>query len=268
MGKQMTFMVIPHDGRKTITRRVPYWVLGLVLVLLVGVISIVSIFLVQMGSLYRKTLRVDALERRNQELERDHAKLTEIERQLAEIEKMGNDLMIMLGLEKSPPPLDLSELAELGSQLRSGPGEFEFPESEYRFTEDIANFLELQKSAERKIPSGLPFEGWISRRFSTDHPAIDIAGPLLSPIVATADGICTFSGWDERWGNYVEISHSEGIKTLYAHNSKNRVAKGDMITRGDIIAFLGSTGKSTGPHLHYEVSVDQENVDPLSFSIK
>ena len=268
MGKQMTFMVIPHDGRSTITKRVPYWMLWGFLALLTGLVCIISVFLVQMGSLSQKTLRVEALERRNRELEEDHAKLVQMEQQLAEIEKTRADLMVMLGLEQSPPPLDLAELAELGSQLRSGLGVLSFPETEYAFTEDMADFLELQKNAERKIPSGLPFEGWISRRFSPDHPAIDIAGPLLSPIMATADGVCTFAGWDERWGNYVEISHSDGIKTMYAHNSQNRVTKGDIVLKGDIIAFLGSTGRSTGPHLHYEVSVGEEKVDPLSFSIK
>lgn len=261
-------MVIPHDGRKMFTRKVSYWALSLVLVLLVGLISIICIFIFQMGSLYTKALRVDALERRNRKLEEDHAKLVDIERKLAEMEKMGNHLKVMLGMEKTPPPLDLSELAELGSQLESKSSEFHFPESQYLFTEDMAAFLEKQKRNERRIPSGLPLEGWISRRFSPDHPAVDIAAPLLTPIMATGDGVCTFSGWDERWGNYVEISHSDDTKTLYAHNSRNRVAKGDRVSKGDIIAFLGSTGRSTGPHLHYEVTVGGERVDPLSFSIR
>ena len=114
----------------------------------------------------------------------------------------------------------------------------------------------------------MPLDGWISRRFSAHHSAVDIAAPLLTPIMATADGVCTFSGWDERWGNCVEVSHTDELKTFFAHNSRNMVVKGDRVSKGDIIAFLGSTGASTGPHLHYEVTVNGERVDPLSFSIK
>ncbi len=268
MGKQITFMVIPHDGRKTFTKRVSYWVLAVIFASLAGLVAIISLFVFQMGSLHVKALRVDALERRNRELEEDHAKLALIEQKLEEMERMGTHLKMMLGMEKTPPPLDLSELAELGSQLQSRSGEFDFPENEYPFTEDMATFLKKQRKKERRTPSGLPLEGWISRRFSPDHPAIDIAAPLLTPIMATANGVCTFSGWDERWGNYVAISHSGDITTMYAHNSKNRVTGGDNVIKGDIIAFLGSTGRSTGPHLHYEVTISGEKVDPLSFSIK
>jgi len=268
MGRQITFMVVPHDGRKMFTKKISYSVLSLILVLLTGLVAVICLFIFQMGSLYTKALRVDALERRNRKLEEDHAKFAEVERKLAEMEKMGEHLKVMLGVEKTPPPLDVSELAEFRSGLESKSGEFEFPESDYPFTEDMAAFLETQQKEERTTPSGLPLEGWISRRFSPDHPAVDIAAPLLTPIMATADGVCTFSGWHERWGNYVEISHSDDIKTLYAHNSRNRVAKGDRVSKGDIVAFLGSTGRSTGPHLHYEVTVGEERVDPLSFSIK
>lgn len=268
MGKQITFVVIPHNSRKTITKKIPYWVFTIILVLLIGLVAIIALFTFQMGDLYMKALRVDVLERRNRQLEKDHAKLTEVERRLAEMEKMGKHLRILLGMDQAPAPLSPSEITELASDLKSKSSGFDFPENEYPFTEDIATFLERQKREERRIPSGLPLEGWISRRFSLDHPAVDIVAPLLTPIMATADGVCTFSGWDEVWGNYVEISHVDEIKTLYAHNSRNSVEKGDRVRKSDIVAFLGSTGRSTGPHLHYEVTVKGERVDPLSFSIK
>ncbi len=235
MGKQITFMVVPHDGRNTITKKIPYWALTTILVLLIGFISMVLLFILQMGNLYMKALRADALEKRNQQLEEEHAKLALLEQRLAEMEKTGNHLKVMLGIEKSPSPLDLSELAKIGSQSESKSSEFGLPENEYLFTDDIASFLEKRKREERRSPRGLPLEGWISRRFSPDHPAVDIVAPLLTPIMATADGVCIFSGWDQRWGNYVEISHGDSIKTLYAHNSRNRVAKGNRVRKGDIV---------------------------------
>jgi len=268
MGKKITFMVIPHDGKKVMTARVSHQSLTVILVLCIVLISVIVLFLFQMGSLYVKALRVDALERRNRELEADQAKLTLLERRLVEMEETATHLKTLLGVDKTPPPLDLTELAELRSQGGARSSELESPADNYLFTEDMASYLEEQRREGRSTPSGLPLEGWISRTFSEEHPAVDIVAPLLTPIMATADGVCTFSGWDDRWGNYVEIRHNESIKTFYAHNSKNRVERGDEIRKGDIIAFLGSTGRSTGPHLHYAVIVDGEKVDPLSFSFE
>ena len=268
MGKQITFMIIPHGGGKTITRRISYRVVTLILILFISLITVIFLFLFYMGDLYIKALRVDALERRNRELEKEHAKLALMEQKLAEMERMGEHLRTMLGIDKAPPPLSISELRNLEPQLGSKSSDLNFSDDNYPFTEDVASFLEEQKREERNIPSGLPLEGWISRKFSSDHPAVDIVAPLLTPIMATADGICTFSGWDDIWGNYVEISHSKDIKTMYAHNSRNRIEKGERVRKGDIIGFLGSTGRSTGPHLHYEVTVRGKKVDPLSFSIR
>ncbi|MBK1616971.1 peptidase M23 [Lamprobacter modestohalophilus] len=97
------------------------------------------------------------------------------------------------------------------------------------------------------------------------HKGIDISGKHGSDIVAMADGLVIFSGRKTGYGKIVEIRHPDGLETRYAHNSSNIVNKGDLVTKGQVIAKLGSTGRSTGPHVHFEVRRDGEALDPMRF---
>ncbi|MDR6113340.1 M23 family metallopeptidase [Sphingomonas sp. NCPPB 2930] len=97
------------------------------------------------------------------------------------------------------------------------------------------------------------------------HAGVDIPGPVGTPIYATADGIVDHAGWQGGYGNLVEINHGKGIATRYGHLSKILVADGARVTRGQLIALMGSTGRSTGPHLHYEVRMDGHAVNPVPF---
>lgn len=96
------------------------------------------------------------------------------------------------------------------------------------------------------------------------HNGTDIAGPTGSPIVAAASGIVVFSGWRGSYGNCVIISHPNGYETLYGHASGNTVSTGDIVNAGDLIQYMGSTGYSTGSHLHFEVFSGGQNIDPMS----
>jgi murein DD-endopeptidase MepM/ murein hydrolase activator NlpD len=98
------------------------------------------------------------------------------------------------------------------------------------------------------------------------HAGIDLAGPIGTPIYATADGIVGRSEWNSGgYGNLVELDHGHGIQTRYGHLSKSLVAAGQHVKRGDMIALMGSTGRSTGSHLHYEVRIDGKAVNPVPF---
>ncbi len=100
------------------------------------------------------------------------------------------------------------------------------------------------------------------RRF---HKGDDFAGPVGTPIYATADGVVKFAGWQSGYGKLVIIQHDFGIQTYYAHNSRLRVKKGQRVSRGDHISDMGSTGRSTGPHLHYEIRVNGKPVNPMTY---
>jgi murein DD-endopeptidase MepM/ murein hydrolase activator NlpD len=97
------------------------------------------------------------------------------------------------------------------------------------------------------------------------HSGVDIPGAYATPIYATADGIVGRTGWTGGYGNLVEIEHGRGIQTRYGHLSSMLVASGKRVKRGDLIALMGSTGRSTGNHLHYEVRIDGRAVNPSPF---
>jgi len=106
--------------------------------------------------------------------------------------------------------------------------------------------------------------GW---RWGRMHSGIDIAAPIGTPILAAADGVVITSEWNSGgYGNLVEIEHPNGSITLYAHNSENRVRVGDVVKKGQLIALMGSTGYSTGPHLHFELRIPgQGAVNPSAY---
>lgn len=107
-----------------------------------------------------------------------------------------------------------------------------------------------------------PFGGW-SREF---HNGIDIACDYNTPVLATADGRVTFAAYDGYWGRKVQINHGFGVVTFYAHNAKLIVKVGDEVKKGQVIAYSGNSGRSTGSHLHYTAYVNGELVDPLVFT--
>ncbi|WP_221794855.1 M23 family metallopeptidase [Aquisediminimonas sediminicola] len=97
------------------------------------------------------------------------------------------------------------------------------------------------------------------------HAGLDISGPIGTPIYATADGIVGRAQWANGYGNLVELEHGKGIQTRFGHLSKILVQPMTRVKRGDLIALMGSTGRSTGSHLHYEVRIDGRAVNPLPF---
>ena len=97
------------------------------------------------------------------------------------------------------------------------------------------------------------------------HSGVDIPGQYATPIYATADGVVGRTGWVGGYGNLVEIEHGRGIQTRYGHLSSILVAPGKRVKRGDLVALMGSTGRSTGNHLHYEVRIDGRAVNPVPF---
>lgn len=102
-------------------------------------------------------------------------------------------------------------------------------------------------------------------RWGKMHEGIDIANTLGSPIYAALDGVVTYSGWIEGYGNAIKISHGNGIETLYGHCQILNVKKGDAVKRGQLIAKMGSTGRSTGPHVHFEVIVNGVHQNPANY---
>ena len=98
-----------------------------------------------------------------------------------------------------------------------------------------------------------------------NHKGVDLAAPSGTPVYAPADGVIARADWFSSYGNYVQIEHGGELQTRYGHLSGFAVHSGDRVKKGDLIGYVGSTGRSTGPHLHYEVRVAGESVDPTPY---
>jgi len=125
-------------------------------------------------------------------------------------------------------------------------------------------------------PSIMPTKGWLTSAFARErvhpilhlarpHEGIDVSAPMGAEIEAAAAGVVTDVKWEEGYGNLLTVDHGNGMVTRYAHCSKILVARGQRVKRGQKIALVGSTGLSTGPHLHYEVWINRKPVDPLKY---
>lgn len=100
------------------------------------------------------------------------------------------------------------------------------------------------------------------------HKGVDLAAPTGTPVYATADGLVGRADWFSSYGLYISIDHGAELETRYAHLSRLAVAAGDRVQKGDLIGYVGSTGRSTGPHLHYEVRVDGVAVNPIPYMVE
>jgi murein DD-endopeptidase MepM/ murein hydrolase activator NlpD len=149
-----------------------------------------------------------------------------------------------------------------------------FQRQESRFS-SLYGELEGQRNLLASTPAIRPTAGWLTSRFGYRtspftgrkefHKGLDIANRHGTAILATADGIVTFSGKKGNMGNVLVIDHGHGMLTRYAHLSKALKQTGETVKRGDIIARMGSSGRSTGPHLHYEVHLNGVPVNPARY---
>ncbi len=141
--------------------------------------------------------------------------------------------------------------------------------------QEIMNYISLQKELYRYTPLIWPTYGHVTSPFGFRihpvyqvkdfHSGLDIANVIGTPIYATADGVVKFAGWQFGYGKVVVIEHKFGYRTVYGHLSKIKVEVGQKVRRRDVIGYMGDTGTTTGPHLHYEVWKDDKLQNPIRF---
>jgi len=144
--------------------------------------------------------------------------------------------------------------------------------------QELDNFFKNQKSLLSSTPSIWPTRGWVTSGFGfrkspftglrEKHEGWDIAARAGSKVRATADGEVVVEGREYGYGNMVEVDHGYGVMTRYGHNSKHLVKVGDRVKRGQVIALVGNTGRSTGPHVHYEVLLHGVPVSPKNYILE
>jgi murein DD-endopeptidase MepM/ murein hydrolase activator NlpD len=174
-----------------------------------------------------------------------------------------------------PAPAAQENLSALPSRLAALEGEASRQETSLR---ELQEYFDDQKSLLSSTPSLWPTRGWVTSDFGVRldpysaermmHRGIDIATPYGQPIYAPSDGVVVFAGTENGYGKVLVIDHGYGVKTRYGHLSEIFVKAGDTVKRGARVAAVGNTGRSTGPHLHYEVRVNGIPENPRKFILE
>jgi murein DD-endopeptidase MepM/ murein hydrolase activator NlpD len=217
------------------------------------------------------------------------ARIGSLNAQLIRLDALGRRLTDLAGLDRGefdfakPPPAGGPEGQEVqgGSvQVPELTSVLDTLEEQIHDREQQLGALEMvmasRELGQRIMPGGLPLiGGWISSHFGhrsdpftgrgAFHAGVDFAGPAGSRVIAVGPGVVTYSGWKEGYGNVVEITHPTGYVTRYGHNSRNLVPVGRSVQKNDAIAVIGSTGRSTGTHVHFEVLRDGNVLNPMKY---
>ena len=182
------------------------------------------------------------------ENEKNNSEIIALEQNKSDLEKELQDAIIEgVKLEKSIEEEVSMQLKEEGSEFIEGI----WPLNDYK-----------------DISSGFGYRIHPITQIKSFHKGIDIPAPQDTDVLATDSGVVIFSGYQNGYGNVVKIKHFDGKITVYAHNNSNVVSKGDIVKQGQVISKVGTTGNSTGNHVHFEIIVNDENINPIKGIIR
>ncbi len=217
------------------------------------------------------------------------ARIGTLNAHLIRLDALGRRVTDLAGLDRGefnfdePPPAGgpeeqafsggSAQVPELGAALDALEAQLVDRQQQLTVLESLMSTRSL---GERTVPGGWPIiGGWISSHFGfradpftgrgAYHAGVDFAGPPGTRVKTTGPGVVTFAGYKNGYGNVVEITHPTGYLTRYGHNSRNLVHEGQTVQKGDAIAVIGSTGRSTGTHVHFEVERDGKKLNPMKY---
>lgn len=247
--RRLTFMIVPDGARETRTYSLSYRMLSVFAALGVGVTLALTVMAGSWWYLAARAAKADELQREVDVMTRDRARVEALVRRLETIEEQYGNIRNLFGTAETEAPSGVW-LPPTPAARRGGSGE--------------------RPEAGPTAPSVWPLteRGFVTQGIHEglrgDHPGLDIAVTSDSYIRAAGGGTVIDVGEDAVYGRFVVIDHGGGYTTLYGHASMNLVRLGQVVRERQVIALSGSTGRSTGPHLHFEVLVDGEPVDPLT----
>jgi murein DD-endopeptidase MepM/ murein hydrolase activator NlpD len=282
-----TLIVVPHAKarfrRFQVSVKLIKWVggisAGLALLLVVSIVHYARIA-VEVHELRRLRAENRALLTKTFEYEQNAGKL---QIKLEYLQRMVSKLGVMAGLEQTLPDANVGGVGGVPAAESKAPTLdpvtlHEMDRSLSHLTErsnELTKFYEDQSVLLASTPSIWPVRGYLSATFGNRidpftgqrdfHAGIDISTPLGTKIQAPADGVVIAVGVKGAYGNAVTVDHGFGIVTQYGHMAAFNVKRGQRVRRGDVIGFVGSTGRSTAPHLHYEVWVRDQAQDPIHY---
>jgi len=261
-GTRGVTIVIHADGDlQSKQYRLPAWAVvagkwgaGIIAVTIVG-------FFAFIGPIMRNNARVPGLEREVSRLRIENSRVQRLATALNRAESNYQELRQMLGV-KAPPATrggNVNREADLATSMRAGPIRASLPGTGVRFESGAS------------VPSHWPLDvqGFITRGqvrpgvVDESHPGIDIAVPLGTPVRAAGGGSVSEAGYNADYGLFVLLRHPSGYETMYGHMSRLITAEGDEVQAGEVIGLSGNSGRSTAPHLHFEIRRDAKSIDPL-----
>lgn len=259
----ITIMLVPHSKTRPLNLKVPF----------IGMFT--SIILWCFGTVYIFSIAVDTFEyyKMKEKLNYYSQQFLELNATISALKKAENEFKRLFSLGSKEKVLENIDTSDSGSI------DIENLKQQIKITVEtvgeIKDYLHVQRDIYIATPKGFPVRGNISSNYGRrEHPGsgenefhsgIDISTNPGNPVRATADGIVSFSGWSGGSGNLVVVEHGHGFSTFYAHNRINAVKVGQKVHRGDVISYVGSTGNSTGPHVHYEIWKDGRHVNPQKY---
>lgn len=303
--KKATFLFIPENETKVQKLRLPIWTIKAVIVIFIALISFVSLNIKESFKYRiaeaDNSKKIDELTELNKcqkkQITSLQANTIAMKNQIDDNIKSLGQIKKSIGLSSTNDSFDnaiLSSELSLSKMISEGTNSTSDMSNEIvkidisleKLSEKtIVQKEEIKKSMApinaklaylRAVPTGKPINDAIAVAYGTRinpithrgtefHKGVDLGAKFGVNVYATADGEVIFAGWNGGYGNVVIISHGYGFTTLYAHNSKLLVKIGDNVKRGQALAKTGSTGRSTGPHVHYEVKVNGKNVNPAKY---
>ncbi len=258
-------MVVTDTTEQPRSLRVPVWLLKALAVFIVVSVIVVVYGALTYTQLLSNAVLVDDLQTENRILRDYTERVHSLERDLATNRILLEKMMELAGIDVSPEFMS----SDNPDAVSSGA----VPDySSQVFQQQYAGGTDELDSISGSTPAGIPILGSVSRGFAPGesegvrrHLGMDIAAREGTPVYATAAGVVEFADWDENFGNYLIIDHIDGYKTHFGHNRVLLVSVGDVVRRGELVALSGNTGKSSAPHLHYEIRHNGEPVDPADY---
>jgi murein DD-endopeptidase MepM/ murein hydrolase activator NlpD len=257
LGKGFSVIVAPRGTGTTVSFSIPGNAAIAILVILVVLLAGLAFSGYTYVRLALLTVEVERLERQNGNLRAQAEKVNEIRVELARVEEMRRRIESWAGLVPAEGEVEEGE-ADVALYVPTWPRRYS-----YEIMRDV--YLYQTKLLPDMI---IPTAGWVSRWYvenvegQTSHPGVDIVAATGTPVRSALDGEVTFAGWDDIYGNVVRVQHNDSIVTMYGHNDEVLVEEGDRVAKGEVIARVGNTGRSTAPHLHFAVLKNGIAEDP------
>ena len=297
-SKWITIFLVPDGENKVRQFRIPSFLPVFLILLFISCAALLFLFIRDYRSIKPQMPRFARLEKDN-ELQKQQLvylaqRIDETTQKMCELRELDRKLKEMTNFETSEDGQEFqgvggSDPTVIKSQLSAAKTPKELVRSMHRSLDELDSEIALceenkaylhkvlknQEVIVASTPSIWPTKGWLSSRFGYRispftgkrefHRGIDISTRMGAPVIAPADGLVSRVYWDRGYGKVLCVNHGSGVMTKYAHLKKALVRKGQYVERGEKIALVGKTGRTTGPHLHYEVHLNKVPVNPLRY---